>query len=155
MRLLDDGAQRLDRLEEIAVVVVAVGALERARSARAEALAEHFLAIRARPGRAAEISADAKDRLACYAYPGNVRELRNVVERAAMLAGPSGRIEVDHLDLIAGRSPDRPAGEVSEKDRIKAVLDECLWNRREAARRLGMAYSTLRHKIQLFGLGQS
>jgi DNA-binding NtrC family response regulator len=119
-------------------------------------LAEHFLEIRARglPDGCPKISAEAKDLLSRYEYPGNVRELRNVIERAALLSGSSGRVEVGHLDLIHGRGPGEAPAPASEKDRIEAVLNQCLWNRREAARRLGIAYSTLRHKIQLYDIGK-
>jgi DNA-binding NtrC family response regulator len=61
-------------------------------------LAEHFRQFFAEKlGKAVEPLEDAvKDRLLAYSYPGNVRELKNIIERAVILA-TSGRIEVQHL----------------------------------------------------------
>jgi DNA-binding NtrC family response regulator len=117
-------------------------------------LADHFLQsfATARGVEGEGISADARRQLETYDYPGNARELRNLVERAAMLSG-GGLINTDHLRLpqIPTSSPAARKTE-SERDLIVRTLDECKWNRREVARRLDMPYSTLRYKMKQSGL---
>jgi DNA-binding NtrC family response regulator len=119
-------------------------------------LAEHFLSTytETRGLDARTLSDEARSLLVEYGYPGNARELRNIVERAAMLSGPSGELRSEHLGLQppGGRTSPAPASEESEGDRILAALEECKWNRRKAAESLGMPYSTLRYKIQTLGL---
>jgi two-component system, NtrC family, response regulator AtoC len=115
-------------------------------------LAEHFLATYGEPRglRFEGFSGEAVELLISYPFPGNARELRNVVERAAILCG-SGRIQVEQLHLperVSRRqSVELPADE-DEAQRILKALESARWNRRQAARELGMPYSTLRYKIQ-------
>jgi len=111
------------------------------------------------------ISKEAEQVLLNYDYPGNARELRNMVERAAILS-LSGRIEPEHLYLPPG-STDRtkpalgpeaaekkpsPVSGGEERDRILAALESTRWNRRQAARELGMPYSTFRFKMQKYNI---
>ena len=106
-------------------------------------LAEHFLATfgRVRNLRFAGFSAKAKEMLEAYDYPGNARELRNIVERAAILAG-QGRVDTEHLTLKPGAAkavscPEPPvvaAGMADdERTRILKALEAQRWNRRRAA----------------------
>lgn len=93
-------------------------------------------------------SSPARRRLQGYYYPGNVRELRNLVERAAML---SREPIIDDLNLpISG--PTSPCKQSDERQRILETLESCQWNRKQAAAKLGMGYSTLRNKIKLLAL---
>ena len=121
-------------------------------------LARHFLQTYATP-RGLLIdgySPESEDLLQGYAFPGNARELRNVVERAAILCR-SGAIVPEHLCIrtsaaqapaATGQPDDDP-----EKVRLLKVLEETRWNRREAARRVGVSYATLRRRIERLGLG--
>jgi len=93
-------------------------------------------------------------------FAGNVRELKNVIERAVILSGGQ-QITMEYLTLDAGSDTARdiftvhgaeefPAG---ERERIAAALEKVQWNRRKAALLLEMPYSTLRYKIEKLGIG--
>ena len=122
-------------------------------------LAEHFLSVYASPRglRSDGFSEEAKAVLLNYDFPGNARELRNIVERAAILCR-SGQILPEHLSLpeyFHSQVTSRPAEtEDDEQERIRILnaLEEARWNRRQAAEILGMPYSTLRYKIQKLGI---
>lgn len=117
-------------------------------------LAEHFLSIYSVPRGLPLIgfSQEAKELLMNYDFPGNARELRNIVERAAILCG-AGQILTEHLNLpeIATKAIPSPSGQTAgdqERSHILKALEEAKWNRRQASINLGMPYSTLRYKIQ-------
>jgi transcriptional regulator with GAF, ATPase, and Fis domain len=119
-------------------------------------LADHFLeAYIARSGRSFDgFSEGAKSSLLDYQYPGNVRELRNIVDRTAALCLPKvSLIGTEHLDIqedVLEEIPlqsDRSAKE-TEYDQILRALQENQWNRTQAAKKLGIPYSTLRYKIE-------
>lgn len=118
-------------------------------------LAEYFLAgYAARRGLRFEgFSPEARDRLLSYDFPGNARELRNLVERAAILCR-AGSILAEHIGLPGAiRVPVLPpSDEDRERAQLLAALEATRWNRREAAERLGLPYSTLRYKIDKLGL---
>ena len=123
-------------------------------------LADHFLgAYTARSGRIFEgFSAAAKSSLLDYQYPGNVRELRNIVECSATLCPPEvSLIGAEHINIQKGVSAkllsqsDQLAGK-NESEWILQVLEENRWNRRQTAKKLGMPYSTLRFKMGKLGI---
>src|SRR5207245_993155 len=115
-------------------------------------LAGHFLGkIAAREGRAApSLSRDAVAALLGYSFPGNVRELENLLEGAAALVqGPV--IEAADLQLgLATPAPDRGATsqdlESLERDHIRRVLASVDGNKSRAARILGINRRTLYRK---------
>ena len=119
-------------------------------------LADHFLgAYTARSGRSFDtFSEGAKSTLLDYQYPGNVRELRNIVDRTAALCPPKiSLIGTEHLDIqgdVLEELPlqsDQSAGE-NEYDWILRALQENQWNRSRVAKKLGMPYSTLRYRME-------
>ena len=125
-------------------------------------LADHFLeAYTARSGRSFNsFSEGAKSTLLDYQYLGNVRELRNIVERTAVLCPPEVLlIGAEHLDIqgdVLGELPlesDQSADE-TEADQILRALQENQWNRGRVAKKLGMPYSTLRYKMERLGISQ-
>ena len=107
--------------------------------------------------------------LETYDYPGNVRELENVLERAATLSG-SGTIEAEHIRLRAAprvgtsaapapahataAARSEAAGGLSdqiehlERDAIIKALEQTRYNKTAAAKLLGVTYRALRYKIQ-------
>ena len=102
-------------------------------------------------------SPEALAALTAYTWPGNVRELRNVIERAAALCeGPL--IEAKDLFLSPGRKSATLEGlsgktlEEIEKAAIRATLSSVSNNKTEAAKALGIAYSTLYEKMKKYGI---
>ena len=93
-----------------------------------------------------------------YQYPGNVRELRNIVERTVVLCPPEvSLIGVEYLDIQGDAleemslQSDKSVGE-NEYERIVQVLTETRWNRRQAAKELGIPYSTFRARMKKLGI---
>ena len=83
----------------------------RKRKKDIEPLAHHFLA-RAAQGRQYTLLPDALAALDAYPWPGNIRELKNVLERAFVLSGPSARIDTSHLQLPNAPPPQSDAFDV-------------------------------------------
>lgn len=121
-------------------------------------LAEHFLSTYASP-RSLQFdgfSEEAMEALLNYDFPGNARELRNLIERAAILCR-SGQIQAKHLNLPANLAKEltpslAKSDENQERSRILEALGKAKWNRRQAAEELNMPYSTLRYKMQKLGI---
>lgn len=122
-------------------------------------LAEHFLSTNvAQRGLQSEgFSPEASDELVNYDFPGNARELRNVIERAVILAGPD-RIQTEHLHLTGciptGTKRNNSDHTDDERARILAALEQTKWNRSQTAKDLGMSYSTLRYRMQKLELSE-
>ena len=99
------------------------------------------------------LTEDAKSALVSYGWPGNIRELQNVIERAVILS--SGTIEAALLNLEPepGRL-DAASGllKSSERELILKTLEETGGNRRKAAEVLGISLRTLQYRIKEFGL---
>jgi DNA-binding NtrC family response regulator len=118
-------------------------------------LVEHFLSIfAAEKGKATQaISSEALRLLLDYPWLGNVRELENTIEHAVVLA-KAGQVESWDLPAaIQASSPGTsPTLAQREGKTLLEILDECGWNKKLAAQRLGISRSTLylmlkRHKI--------
>jgi len=161
-QMVRDGGFRSDLYYRISAFPVTVPPL-RDRRDDIPLLAESLLA-RLRPGRQFELSAAAQRALAAYDYPGNVRELRNIVERASLLTGQA-RIGLEHLPpevvaAVQGRpsAPVRvappPALRSVERDALERALDDYRGNRRELALALGLSERTLYRKLREHGLSQ-
>jgi DNA-binding NtrC family response regulator len=119
-------------------------------------LAEAFLQeIAPSLGRApATLAADARQALMRHDWPGNVRELRNALERAAILA-EGAPIDASHLALLPSCAPTRVATtnlKDFERDTIAQVLEQCRWNKAQAALRLGLTRTQLYVRMRKYGL---
>ena len=112
---------------------------------------------------AVTFSKEARRRLKGYAWPGNIRELKNSVSRARALF-PGKIIESQHIREILdalydisdvkkqSQTGDLPLLKQMEKDMIIRILEEKKGSQSQAATELGMARSTLRQKMKLYGL---
>ncbi|MGD0498784.1 MAG: sigma-54 dependent transcriptional regulator [Bryobacteraceae bacterium] len=98
--------------------------------------------------------------LESYAWPGNARELRNVIERMAILA-PGERLTRDSIPVeirvqreTGPKSTIQEARESAERDHILRALEESNWNVSGAARALGMERTNLHKRIRTLGLSR-
>lgn len=128
-------------------------------------LAAHILGkIGARSGYATKnLSPGALQALQQYHFPGNVRELENIIERALALS-ESKTVEVEDLQLMPGTSgetkpplipDDIPLEDYLagvERSAILRALEQTRWNRTAAAKKLGITFRALRYKLAKLGL---
>jgi nitrogen regulation protein NR(I) len=144
------------------------------------ALAEHFLARYGREmAKPVRLSAEVLDRLTHYRWPGNIRELQNVLERAVVLCDgeqltvadlpkeilePSGGPAPEPAPSAAlaetgePGSPEHPTDLTARLDALeKAIILEALqkhrWNQTKVAASLGLKRSSLQYKMKKHGLG--
>lgn len=171
-----DGLFREDLYYRLAVVPVAIPPL-RERLADVGALCELFLVQIARelklPKR--RLSTQALVRLQAYHFPGNIRELRNLIERAVILS-PGEEIGAEHFPLAAGAAQAAETGDngnsmnlgwiealppsfdlrtflsTVEKTLIERTLQSTRGAQAEAARRLGLSRSDLSYKLLKYEL---
>jgi len=107
-----------------------------------------------------KISDETYEILESYAWPGNARELRNIVERMAILTSgdqltpDSVPVEIRLAQDSAPRSNLRQARESAEREHILRALDESSWNVSGAARALGMERTNLHKRIRALGLSR-
>jgi two-component system NtrC family response regulator len=155
-----EGTFREDLYYRLNVVTVEVPPL-RERREDIPLLVEKFVArFAAEAGRTIEgVSREALDQLVRYTYPGNVRELENIVQRAVVLArGP--RITTADLPLHVGASPGEAREAATFVERVAAferrlileALDRAQGVQTRAARELGMSERHLRYKLKKYGL---
>jgi len=169
-----DARFRWDLFYRVSTIVIPVPPLRRRRP-DIPLLVEHFLATHGRPGKTLRFSPDAMERLLDYGWPGNIRELRNLVERLHILHEGT---EVRAADLPAefGRvaaAPSAPAAAASrptvpvpepagvmvplaeiERRHVEQVLNATGWNKARAARILEVDIKTLNKKVRDFKLSQ-
>ncbi|BAU72553.1 sigma-54-dependent transcriptional regulator [Metapseudomonas furukawaii] len=113
---------------------------------------------------AATLAPEALDKLKCYRFPGNVRELENMLERAYTLCEDD---QIQARDLrLAEASGVAEAGEASlaqidnledylediERKLIMQALEETRWNRTAAAQRLGLTFRSMRYRLKKLGI---
>lgn len=171
-QLVASGAFRQDLYYRINVVKIEMPPL-RERVADIATLAEHFLHQQAKElGRQLTgFTPQALDALRRYDYPGNVRELSNIVERAAVLS-KNQTIEREDLPAhvledrdtpLSINTPRQPEDEWvpmtlseammrPERDIILKALDANEWNRQQTAEVLGINRTTLYKKMKLLGI---
>ena len=170
--LVAQGLFREDLYYRINVIELRVPAL-RERISDIREIAEAILQRLARRTNAdiPQLSADAVRTLEGYPFPGNVRELENVLERAVTLT-TGGLITPEHIRLRASARP--AAAEVTaatvaaapaqgstalgsqlesiERDAIIKALEKTRYNKTAAAKLLGMSFRALRYRIKKLGI---
>lgn len=155
---VENGSFREDLFFRLNVIPIAVPPL-RDRRNDIPALASHFLQrFSQEQGKdVSGFSSDAMRLMLDHDWSGNVRELENSIEHAVVLAkGPL--IEASDLPAMMSRRPEIPGATSlsmmaeSEKATLELVLEECGWNKKEAAKRLGIGRTTLYTKLRKYGI---
>jgi len=158
---------REDLYHRLAVVTLTLPPL-RARGQDILLLAEHFLARTCAEydlGPKA-LAVDARAALLEFPWPGNVRQLANVMEKVALLKeGSVVTAAILELPDAATKSAPPPAGALAagvpslagalekvEREHLLDALDEAQWNVTHAADKLGISRDTLRYRINKYGL---
>lgn len=114
---------------------------------------------------AAKLHPDALEKLKNYRFPGNVRELENMLERAYTLC-EDDQITPSDLRLADASGPGNEGGETSlaqidnledylediERKLIMQALEETRWNRTAAAQRLGLTFRSMRYRLKKLGI---
>ncbi|MCQ8104673.1 sigma-54 dependent transcriptional regulator [Methylomonas sp. SURF-2] len=165
-QMVREGSFRQDLYYRINVIELNLPPL-RARAADIVQIAEHLLARLAKANQmpVPRFSPQALAALQRYEFPGNVRELENILERALALH-EGDRIDVGDLNLrIEEDESTKPqrnfnADKMSlgsyledvEKKALAAALEENRWNKTAAAKQLGMTFRSFRYRLKKLGL---
>ena len=184
-QLVKDGQFREDLFYRLNVILMRLPPL-RDRKNDLPLLIAHFVehSAKAMGKSISGVTDEALQVLTNYQWPGNIRELENVLERAVILAKRS-KLEAEdlpeelrfHVNAVSMAVDDqeeeaatsalaqtgvqhnnyalRNALKLPERELILKVLTEVRWNRSEAAKRLGIHRSTLYHKIRKLGIQTS
>jgi DNA-binding NtrC family response regulator len=158
-QLIRDKKFRSDLYFRVSTVVIRMPAL-RERVEDIPLLAQHFFQRMAVDlGRIHLTLSDRTiETLTTYSWPGNIRELKNVMERAVLLAtGDTIQprdLRLEHASVPAGNEEDESQMTFREVQRIhiQRVLTLERWNVARAATRLGITRSSLYNKIKTFGI---
>ena len=173
-KLVDEGEFRQDLLYRINVIQVTVPPL-RSRGEDIIFLSKYVLQSLAKDWdmELPKLSPKAEQALEEYQFPGNVRELENILERAVTLCDdevitpehlqlptdgvpvskPSAASNGEHAipDFVEGDSLEEYLTDI-EKQAILKALDDTRWNRTAAAKKLGMSFRSLRYRLKKLGL---
>ena len=159
-QMMRQGGFREDLYYRLNVIALTLPPL-RERREDIPALAEYFLTrFAARQERTLRLGPDALDRLLAYAWHGNIRELENAMERAAILSR-GDTVGADDLPphiaacLDLGASPLLPRQmSLADAERvcILQTLERCGWNHSRAAEALGIGRTTLWRKCKEYGI---
>ena len=160
--LVSQNKFRQDLYFRLNVVTIELPAL-RDRGDDVLLLAEHFLGdfCRAAKRKAPKIDASAKKRLVAHSWPGNIRELRNLMERLAYLSeGDSiGAEDLDFVNAPANQDSavamDQPLADATKEfqvDYIERHIKRCRGNMTDAAARMGLHRSNLYRKMRQLGM---
>ncbi len=167
--LVGKGKFRQDLFYRINVIEIHVPSL-RERSEDIPLLVEHIISqIGSRTGQEIKnLSPEALNKLQSYSFPGNIRELENILERALALTEGDVIVPEDlHLKEVPRKSehekqeqekPETNSDSLEhqlddvERNAILDVLEQTRWNRTAAAKKLGLSLRALRYRLEKFGL---
>ncbi len=158
--MVDKGAFRADLYYRLNVFPIRLPAL-RERKQDIPATATHLLShVSCAAGlNAGGITEAAMQAMMAYDWPGNARELRNILERALVLAG-GGFVDIDHLPVELQRQDprDQPARgfhghvEAFKRGVLLEALKKTSWSKKAAAERLGLTQRALSHYVSKYRL---
>ena len=161
-KLVDEGEFRQDLFYRINVIELKVPSLNERRDDIPQ-LAEHFLSNIAAQAELdkPKLSKQALSALCNYSFPGNVRELENILERAFTLC-EDDIIEEEDLQLptVTNNAPntadtDQPLDSYlgnQEKEAIQQALKQSKYNKTAAAKLLGISFRQLRYRLKKLGI---
>ncbi|MFO0752383.1 MAG: sigma-54 dependent transcriptional regulator [Thermodesulfovibrionales bacterium] len=125
----------------------------RARKERFPDIAAYLLrVISARFGKDLVMTDEALERLMQYPWPGNIRELENVLERA-VIRSRGRQVALPDLEACSGAEQDSGDLKTLERAAIENALRRTGGNRREAAKIVGISLRTLQYRIKEYGIG--
>ena len=161
-KMVEEGTFREDLFYRLDVVSLEIPPL-RERKEDIPLLVKHYLDVfNKENGKDIGITETAMASLCAYAWPGNIRELRNCVERMVVLCrGKMIDLENVPVDIREGVTPgiaktvlSQPSCdlECNEKMLIVRALNECGGNRTKAAEKLGISRRTLHRKLHTYNL---
>jgi two-component system nitrogen regulation response regulator NtrX len=157
--LVAAGTFRQDLFYRLSVVPIRVPALRERLQDLGDLVAYFLSEFCARNNfRRREIDPDVVPRLARYGWPGNIRELRNAVERMAILtSGDRITVESIPVEIRSAQAARATTGlqevrDAAERDRIRQALDQTDWNVSGAARLLGTERTSLHKRLRALGL---
>lgn len=131
------------------------------------AFLEHFIRKYANEmGKSApELNAQTREVLFSYLWPGNIRELENVVRKVVAVGDAELALrdlpvhaepatgKHDYVGVTPLKEASRAASRQAERELIQRALEKTHWNRKRAAKELQVSYKSLLYKIKLAGLG--
>lgn len=145
--LVEEGLFREDLLFRLQVLSVSLPPL-RERVLDIEPLARHLLQHLAP---SCTITEDAVRKLKMHDWPGNIRELRNVLTRAFVLSG--GMIDAEHIEVYTGLEPTPMIIDGHDEGTfLRRVFKQCGGNKSKMSRELGLPRTTLIYKLKRFNL---
>jgi two-component system response regulator PilR (NtrC family) len=158
--MVGEGKFREDLFYRVNVIELRVPSLRE----RSEDVAELADAILRRLGKrmkmdTPKLGAGALAALTAYGFPGNVRELENILERAITLS-TSGEVAADDIQLRSGAGAGLMGSgsvlgdhlEEVEREAIRKALEQTRFNKTAAAKVLGMSFRALRYRIKKLGI---
>jgi len=160
--LVDNGEFRQDLYYRLHVIELAMPSLREMRE-DIPLIANAILAKLSRNGSAA-LESEAAVALERYPFPGNVRELENILERGLSLAADSQHISAEDLHLtpvVDETDVNVPAGEKwplqdyldrVERQAINEALEKTRYNRTAAAKLLGITFRAMRYRMERLGI---
>lgn len=162
-KLVDEGNFRQDLFYRINVIELHIPPLRERKEDIAVLTGMTLTRIAAQNGiEKPQIEREALIQLYDYDFPGNVRELENILERAVALC-EDGEVVLDDLQLpqieLSQASPAYQTGlpledhlEQMEREIIEKALEETRWNRTAAAKKLGISFRALRYRLSKLGI---
>jgi DNA-binding NtrC family response regulator/HAMP domain-containing protein len=159
-----EGRFREDLYYRLNVIPIHLPALRERRN-DIPLLARHFLSrfVAEQDRRIKEYNPEAMRTLLNYEWPGNVRELENSIEHAVVLAKgntievsdlPSSVVKSSGSSVSSRKGPRLSTIAENEKDLLSGTLEKCGWNKKEAAKQLGISRNTLYQKLKRYGISK-
>ena len=151
-----EGRFREDLFHRLHVLTLTLPPL-RERGSDVDELITHFLKALVPGGEEVEVVGEALQKLRAYRWPGNIRELRNVLQRAVLLRRFPDRIEAEDIQFMPSTLSTRAESLSAmgtrtlaelERDAIIAEMARHNGNKREMAEALGVSRSTVHRKIE-------